>query len=452
MEAYPRSNLGIAALVAVTLSIFVAALPAREDPQMARVPVSLSIVPDVVPQEPVAEVQTVEPPVEDTGAQASPTRWQHFEIRRGDNLSSIFKDAGLSARELHSIMGLGADVNQLKKIIPGKNLYLEVDLETSSLVTLRYEESPLRKLVVARAGDSYAVQKEIIEPEVLISFATATITDAAPSLYHAGKRAGLSDGIIMKLSYLFQWDISFALDLRQGDSFALMYEDKYVEGQKIGEGNIVAAQFNNMGKAYTAVLYEDEAGNRNYFTPEGRSLRKAFLRDPVHFSHVSSSFNLKRLHPIHKKVMPHRGIDYAAKRGTPVLASGDGKVTIARQNNASGRYVVIQHGEQYTTKYLHLNGFAKGVRAGKSVKQGEVIGYVGATGWATAPHLHYEFLVNGVHRNPRTVALPQANPVPKEDFAKFTQSTMTLLTELSSIAGETSFAFVPPKLENTGGL
>ena len=172
-------------------------------------------------------------------------------------------------------------------------------------------------------------------------------------------------------------------------------------------------------------------------------MRKAFLTDPVHFSHVSSRFNMKRRHPIHKRVMPHRGIDYAANRGAPVLASGDGTVTIARQNSASGRYMVIRHGEKYETKYLHLSSFAKSIRPGKKVKQGQTIGYVGATGWATAPHLHYEFLVNGVHRNPRTVKLPKAEPISKSNLLKFKQLTQPFLAHLESVVGSTRYASAP---------
>ena len=186
----------------------------------------------------------------------------------------------------------------------------------------------------------------------------ATIDKEAPSLYLAGKRAGLSDNIIMRLSYVFQWDISFALGMRQGDGFALLYEEIYANGKKLKDGEILAASFTNMGKTHTAVRYEGTSGRTDYYTPDGLSLRKAFIRDPVHFSHVSSRFNLRRLHPIHKRVMPHRGIDYAANKGTPVVAAGDGKVSITRQNNAAGKYIVLQHGQQYTTKYLHLSAFA----------------------------------------------------------------------------------------------
>jgi murein DD-endopeptidase MepM/ murein hydrolase activator NlpD len=238
----------------------------------------------------------------------------------------------------------------------------------------------------------------------------------------------------MELSYVFQWDISFALDLRQGDSYSLLFEESYLEGVKVRDGKILSAQFNNMGQTYTAVLYTAEDGTSSYYAADGKNLRKAFLRDPVHFSRVSSSFNLKRLHPIHKRVMPHRGIDYAARQGTPIVAAGDGKVSIARQNSSSGKYLVIQHGEQYQTKYLHLYKFGKGIRAGKRVRQGEVIGYVGSTGWATAPHLHYEFLVDGVHRNPRTVSLPQANPIKSSEKQRFVEQTASYIRRLESLS------------------
>ncbi len=318
--------------------------------------------------------------------------------------------------------------------MPGRSLEFELDKD-GSLKTLRYEETPLRTLVVARSETGFTSEWDLRKPEILTSFRSAKITKSNPSLYQAGKAVGLSDSLIMQLSYIFQWDISFALDLRQGDVFTLLYEDIYIEGEKVNEGEILAAQFRNLGKTYTAVLYEDDEGRKSFYTPEGRSMRKAFLRDPVHFSHVSSNFNLKRLHPIHKKVMPHRGIDYAANSGTPVLASGDGNVTIARKNSASGRYIVIQHGEQYSTRYLHLSAFANGVRAGKPVKQGQTIGYVGASGWATAAHLHYEFLVEGVHRNPRTVKLPKAEPIPGADLSNFTRFTQPILARLESAAG-----------------
>jgi len=304
------------------------------------------------------------------------------------------------------------------------------------LNAVRYKKNPFDTLVVNRTGNRFTARWEAATPARIIVFETAEISRDNPSLYHAGKAVGLSDNIIMELANIFQWDISFALDLRAGDSFSLMFEEIYVDGEKVKEGDIVAATFSNMGKLYNTVRYTNLSGEADYYTPDGLSMRKAFLRDPVHFSHVSSSFNLRRLHPIHKRVMPHRGIDYSAKPGTPVVASGNGKVTVRRQNSASGKYIVIQHGEQYTTKYLHLSSFAKGVTPGRQVQQGQTIGFVGSTGWATAPHLHYEFLVHGVHRNPKTVNLPEAHPIAADEMHRFRATISPVLARLEAISAK----------------
>ena len=416
--------------MAIALVFAINAMTPGESNQLTSVPVSLSI-----EQDSSLNNASQLPPI-DTGA-----AWNEVTIQSGDSLSTIFQRVGLTAAELQQIMNLGHGVAGLARIMPGQSIQFQVD-EQGYLTQLKYEATPLKKLVIIKKSHrGFEAEWKLRKPEVLISYKTARITKANPSLYQAGQAAGLSDKMIMKLSYIFQWDISFALELRQGDSFTLIYEDIYIDGEKVKEGDILATQFNNLGKTYTAVLYEDGASRKDYFTPDGRSMRKTFLRDPVHFSHVSSSFNLKRFHPIHKRVMPHRGIDYAANRGTPVSASGDGKVVIARSNSTSGRYVVIKHGEQYTTKYLHLSSFAKGIRMGKSVKQGQTIGYVGATGWATAPHLHYEFLVDGSHRNPRTVKLPKAEPINPAHMSQFLQTTRPVLARLESLVGATSYAF-----------
>jgi len=443
MNDYPKSHLRTALIIAACLIIALAVLPDQKTSAMSRVPVSLAISAEELSTAVEATSTVVPEPGVATLTEAPSAAQTTVTIQRGDSLSAIFKRAGLSAYELQRVMELGKAVAVLKKIIPGKTLAFETD-QNDTLVSLSYEESPLKHLIVMRNGPDYKAYWQEAETETIISYGSAVISESNPSLYHAGKAAGLSDAVIMKLSYVFQWDISFALDLRQGDAFTVLFEDIYVDGEKVKEGEILAAQFVNMGKTYTAVSYEDSAGNRNYYAPDGSSLRKAFLRDPVHFSHVSSNFNLKRLHPIHNRVMPHRGIDYAARKGTPVLASGDGKVTSVKRNSASGRFIVIQHGEQYTTKYLHLSAYAKGVRSGRSVKQGQVIGYVGATGWATAPHLHYEFLLNGVHRNPKTVKLPHAQPIAKTELNRFQSSTRTLVARLGAVAGTSNLALTNP--------
>ena len=429
MTAYPKSHLKAAMALAAFLAIVITALPTQQTQPDTIEPVSLDVAPAM---EPVA-VPEIEPLL--VQQQLRPeSQWIHVRVKDGDNLARIFKRINLPAADLQNIIDLGKDVASLKKIIPGQELSFLIT-SSGELEGVRYKKNVFDTLFVDRHDNGFTARWEAAEPEKIIVFERGTITEEHPSLYHAGKKAGLSDNVIMKLSYIFQWDISFALDMRIGDSFSLMYEEIYVDGEKVKEGDIVAATFNNMGASHKAVRYTDLAGHTDYYTPSGLSMRKAFLRDPVHFSHVSSSFNLKRMHPINKRVMPHRGIDYAAKRGTPVVASGNGKVTIRRQNNASGRYIVIQHGEQYTTKYLHLNAFARGIKPGATVTQGQTIGYVGSSGWATGPHLHYEFLVGGVHRNPRTVKLPQASPVPPDEMRRFEASTQPILAQLNAISG-----------------
>ncbi len=437
MRKYPKTHIKAAIALAAFLAVIITALPAQQKSAIRHVPVSLSIGPDQLK-------------AADDHINIPTIPWVNVQIRSGDSLSTIFKKMGLKAAELQEIVDIGADVAILRKIVPGKTVGLQISPE-GRLLGLRYEKDALEKLLVSRSDDRFIAILEISEPEIITAFQTARISNSSPSLYHAGKKAGLSDNIIMKLSYIFQWDISFALDLRPGDSFAVIYEEVYVDGEMAKEGDILAAQFQNMGKTYSAVLFKDKNGLKSYYSPDGRSMRKAFIRDPVHFSHVSSNFNLRRFHPIHKRVMPHRGIDYAANRGTPVLAAGDGKVIISRQNSASGRYVVIQHGEQYTTKYLHLSGYAKGIRPGKTVRQGQIIGFVGATGWATAPHLHFEFLVNGVHRNPRTVKLPKAKPILASNMHVFRKRTSTILMQLSSITGTNNLAGMSQDGPKAGG-
>ena len=445
MHSYPQSHVKVALLLAIFLAVVITALPVQQSESRSGVTVSLQL----EAPETTDFVSVNETPVKPEQMEASTSRWINLTIKQNDNLARIFQRNKLPASDLQNIVNLGKPVSSLRKILPGQELGFKIT-SSGELLAIRYKKNAFDTLLIHRQDQSFVASWESATPETIVAFESATITKNTPSLYHAGKAAGLSDNIIMKLSHIYQWDISFALDLRAGDSFSLMFEEIYVDGELVKEGSIIATTFTNMGKRYEAVKYTDIEGHSDYYTPEGLSMRKAFLRDPVHFSHVSSSFNLRRLHPIHKKVMPHRGIDYAAKRGTPVLASGDGKVTIRRQNNASGKYIVIQHGEQYTTKYLHLSAFGKRIKPGQSVRQGQTIGYVGATGWATAPHLHYEFLVTGVHRNPKTVSLPKALPIAKDELERFRDSVSPVMARLESISGK-GYASLPPSDRSNDG-
>ncbi|MEG2393296.1 MAG: peptidoglycan DD-metalloendopeptidase family protein, partial [Pseudomonas sp.] len=210
----------------------------------------------------------------------------------------------------------------------------------------------------------------------------------------------------MDMASVFGYDVDFAQDIRQGDEFDVIYEQKVVNGKAVGTGPILSARFTNRGKTYTAVRYTNKQGNSSYYTADGNSMRKAFIRTPVDFARISSKFSMGRKHPILNKIRAHKGVDYAAPRGTPIKAAGDGKVLLAGRRGGYGNTVIIQHGNTYRTLYGHMQGFAKGVKTGGSVKQGQVIGYIGTTGLSTGPHLHYEFQVNGVHVDPLGQKLP----------------------------------------------
>ena len=347
-------------------------------------------------------------------------------IGPGENLSTIFEKRDLPPADLQRILASGPMAERLHRVYPGHKLTFVMD-EEDTLVRFIYSSGPLERLIFERSGEAYQSRKEREEPTTRVAFRHAVIKH---SLFVAGQRAGLEDALIMRLEKIFQWDIDFLLDIRGGDALSILFEERYLDDQFIDTGRILAAQFVNQGEMHRAVLYTDSTGIEQFFSPDGESMRKDFLRAPLEFTRISSNFNLKRHHPLFKTSMPHRGIDYAAPMGTRVLAAGDGTVRIASRTHANGNYVVIRHGETFETKYLHLSRIARGIRGGTRVEQGKVIGYVGATGYATGPHLHYEFLVNGVHQDPRTVELPKAKPIPASERSRFEQSTAVLLAQL----------------------
>ncbi len=351
-------------------------------------------------------------------------------IRSGDSLFDIFRRLELRQADLHRVMASGDEARRLSRIHPGQRLELIADAD-GNLNQLIYHLDETRSLKVTR--DDGAYRTEMIEAalEQRIVSASGTIET---SLFEAGQKAGLSDNVIMKLVEIFAWDVDFALDIRSGDRFTLVYAHLYKDGEKLRDGEILAAEFVNRGRSLRAVRYTDAGGRTDYYTPEGLSMRKAFLRTPVQFSRVSSRFNLRRVHPVLHRVRAHRGVDYAAPAGTPVRATGDGKVVFAGRKGGYGKAVILRHGSTYTTVYAHLSRFARGIRSGRYVEQGQTIGYVGSTGLATGPHLHYEFRVRGVHRDPLTVRLPEADPISdqyREDFMHDTQPLLTRLDILS---------------------
>lgn len=332
------------------------------------------------------------------------------KVKNGDNLAIIFKRAGFSAQTLHKLINTNAETRKLTKIHPGEILSFAT-AEDGSLAQLRYVISKTDTLFVTLNEEgNYDTAIDSKEIETLTKTAGGEISN---NFWTSAIAAGLSERQIMNFADIFGWDVDFANDIRKGDVFGLIYESHYVDGEFIGTGKIIAAEFVNQGQRFAAIRHTDG----NFYTPEGRSMKKAFLRAPVSFKYISSSFNPRRLHPVTGQVRAHRGIDFAARTGTPVVASGNGKVIKAGYSKYNGNYVFISHGTQYATKYLHLN--KKLVKTGQKVKQGQQIGTVGSTGRVTGAHLHYEFLVNGVHRNPKTVKLPKSEPLPRSELAKF---------------------------------
>ena len=348
--------------------------------------------------------------------------WQTVKVRSGDSLALILKRLGFSAQTTYAVStAKGKDSKLLRNLNVGDRLRVATN-EAQQLAALEYPLSKTDTLFFNLVGDSYQSHRESKPVEIRESFSYGIISS---SFWNAGLSAGLSDGQIINFANVFGWDIDFALDIRAGDSFYITFEKKYVEGEYIGTGNILAAEITNQGEVFQAVRFTDN----EYYSPDGRSMRKAFLRAPVNFKYISSSFQRKRFHPVQKRWKAHRGIDYAAKTGTPVVAAGDGRVTDSTYNKYNGNYVFIQHGNGIVTKYLHFS--KRVVKRGQRVKQGQVIGYVGSTGLASGPHLHYEFLLHGVHRNPRTVKLPDAKPIARKYKAEFTLLASKRIAALS---------------------
>ncbi len=350
--------------------------------------------------------------------------WHEITIKRGDTLSSIFSKLEIHSR-LGSLMSLGGDVKALNSIRPGQTLNIRID--DNDVAELLYQTNETEQLHVTRTEQGLQAQIEKYDYEV---HTTGTAGTIEYSLFTAGQRAGLSDNLIMQLAGIFGWDVDFALDIRQGDSFTVVYEELYRDGEKVRDGNIIAAEFRNRGNVFRALRYTDSKGETTYYAPDGRSMRKPFLRTPVNFSRISSRFNLKRKHPVLNRIRAHKGVDYAAPTGTPVKASGDGKIVHRGRKGGYGNAVIIKHGTRYSTLYGHLTRFASKQRVGSRVKQGQTIGYVGKTGLATGPHLHYEFRVDGVHRNPLTVKFPAAKPLPESQIANFTIATQSQIAQL----------------------
>jgi murein DD-endopeptidase MepM/ murein hydrolase activator NlpD len=346
-------------------------------------------------------------------------------VRRGDSLDRLFRRNNLSITDLAGIMEEQLAAQNLRLIKPGDDIV--VHHRNSEVLHLQREIDYSSSLKVIRGETGFHAEQ--IQHRLVSKYVEAG-GYINSSLFEAAADVGVSDRTIMNLAGIFAWDIDFVLDIRQGDQFRVIVEESWRDGQRVSEGTILAAEFINQGERFRAIRYTDPNGDSSYYSPDGRNMRKAFLRAPLSFSRISSNFNPNRRHPVLNTIRAHKGVDYAAASGTPVMAAGDGKIIHRGKKGGYGNTVIVQHGGNITTLYAHLSKFNRKAGYGKRVTQGQVIAYVGQSGLATGPHLHYEYRKNGAYLNPRTVKLPDAAPIDaalKDDFTRKAQPFLGML-------------------------
>ena len=356
--------------------------------------------------------------------------WREERIQRGDTVASVL--ARLQVDDPDAVQALrGArEARALYQLMPGKTIRARITAE-GKLLALRYLAGGTL-CAVERAGATFIVTQQPVQLETRTLMKSGEIKS---SLFAATDAANLSDAVAIQIADVFSTDIDFHRDLRRGDRFTVVYEALYHQGGMVKTGRVLAAEFMNQGKVYQAVYFQNSAGEGGYYTPEGKNIRKAFLRSPLEFSRISSGFTHARFHPVLQQWRAHKGIDYAAPTGTRVKATADGVVEFAGRQGGYGNVVVLRHQSKYTTWYGHQSGFAKGMRKGSRVPQGAVIGFVGATGLATGPHLHYEFRISDVHQNPLRVVMPSAPPITPELKAAFEAASQPLALRLQLLRG-----------------
>ncbi len=469
---YPKSHLMAASGIAAALSIFLLVIPTTQvEAKRTLVQLDLTEVHERSTTEAplseeldalISETVTISSPLELTSHSESITpaaspevvnagislapivaepqeavtpEWTSVTVSSGDTLSILFQNVGLSANTLHEVINSSQEAKAFTRLRVGQQLEFKLG-EDGRLLGMRSQLNTLETIRIDRDGEHYAFSKDVLEPAVSTRFAHGSIDS---SLFVAAQKAGLSHNLTMQMANVFGYDVDFAREIRQGDRFEVLYEEKHLDGQRVGTGNILAARFTNRGKTYTAVRYTDANGYSSYYRADGTSMRKAFIRTPVEFARISSRFNPGRRHPVLNKIRAHKGVDYAAATGTPIKATGDGRVVHVGRKGGYGNTVVIKHGQTYQTLYAHMSRYASGIRAGSNVSQGQVIGYVGMTGLATGPHLHYEFQVSGRHVDPLSVQLPASDPIPQSERTAFLALSNQMMASLDQ-QGSTQLA------------
>ena len=428
---YPRKHLYVAGSV-LGLAIVLISMPADDkgsvpsnDAQQVTIPIPLLDHELQESNELIATINSDKSLIEEITPQIN--TWQNFEIKSGDNLSNIFAKVGLSDQDLFRVLNSNKEAEILNNIYPGYQLDFLIPSE-GRLEQLRVLKSPLEGYLFTLENNNFKVEEIERTAQLRPAFKVGEITD---SLFMAGQREKIPAAHLMEMANIFGGVIDFILDPRIGDQFSILYDEQYLDGEFIGNGEILATTFINQDKTFTAVRYINQLGEVGYYSPDGESMRKAFLRNPLDVFRISSNFNPRRRHPILNTIRAHKGTDYAAPTGTPIRATSDGRITRASRYGSFGNLVIIQHAGSFETKYAHLSRFGRGISRGDRVRQGDIIGYVGATGGATGPHLHYEFLVNGVHQNPRTILdkLPKAESIALNEMDRFKSQTEKLLKQ-----------------------
>lgn len=400
-------------------------------PQASAAEAAAAIAPSTT--EPMAEPSAVSVEPLNATPSAPEKRWIEVEIERGDTLSLAFERHGLSYRDSLVIANLADYGSQFTRGLRAGDVLHVQALESGRVLAVDYPLDAVRTLQVRQAdGDGQHYQAEVVKADVEVrrAYAVGTIDT---SFYVDALQAGLSDRLVMKLAHIFGWDIDFMLDIRAGDRFIVVYEELYVDGDKVRDGNILAAEFHNNGRELQALRFTVE-GEGAYYAPDGDAMKKAFIRTPLDQFRISSSFSTGRYHPILHRVRAHHGTDYAAPTGTPIRATGGGRIVFRGTKGGYGNTIIIKHNNRYSTRYAHMSRFASGLGVGSRVNQGQTIGYVGQSGLATGPHLHYEFRVNGVPKNPMTVDLPGGEPLPKPAMDRFHAATEGLVAQMAALS------------------
>ncbi len=373
------------------------------------------------------------PPAPKEAPPSAVATWKTVEVQPGETLSEIFQSQGLGATDLASVMASGKDTGALKTLHPGDQVAFLSD-SLGHFKGFRYSpDSATQITLTSKADGSMVASVSTLPVERRVHFAHGQVEG---SLFAAGEKAGLSETMVLKLADVFKYDIDFIKDLKKGDRFTVVYDDIYRDGKYSGAGNILAAEFVNNGHRYTAYRFKQSDGSVAYFSQDGRPLRKGLLRTPVSFTRLSSTFGMRK-DPVLGYTRLHKGVDYAAPTGTPIHAAGDGIIVFRGTKHGYGNFIAIKNTPTYTTAYGHMSRFAPGLHVGSHVTQGEVIGYVGQTGFATGPHLHYEVRVDGRPENPLTVTMPQPQPLSGKLMVAFKAQTAPMVARIQMIDNAT---------------